>query len=304
MKKIFLFLSLLSFFSLKANPKTIKTGVYVEDIYKIDYVNSTYDVVLWIWVNSDDEYYDIQKYIDIINSTEINYNYGNQFKLKNGKYHSEIKATVRVLNQYDINKFPFDVQKLNLNIEFFKKTNGYYKIHFDMKNSRFSPEYIEKWRQLQVKTFFIHNHYNSNFGNDDISKKTKYEALKVEIKLKRNQWSLFVKLFLTLFISFFLASFSLFLPNKLSEEKIGLMLASLFASVGNKYITDNALPVQDTLNLSDKLHILTICFIAIFAAYAIYEQRKKLKDNRKVDYLLFFFSTSIYFLFVIILCWH
>ncbi len=299
---LFLFFSILV--SIEANSKNhdYTAGIYVEDIYKIDYVNSTYDVVLWIWVNSNDEYYEIEKYVDIVNSTEINYNFTNQYKLKNGKYHSEVKATIKVLNPFDIHNFPFDVQKINLNLEYFKFTKNESKIYFDYKNSRFSPEYIEKWKQLSVKTSCGLNNYKSNFGNTDIKKNAKYRSFKVEIQLIRNKWSLFIKLFLTLFISFFLASFSLFLPNKLSEEKIGLMLASLFASIGNKYITDDALPVQDTLNLSDKLHILTIIFIALFAIWAIYEQRKKLSDNRFIDYTLFISTTVIYFIFVLIFC--
>ena len=31
---------------------TVEVGLWVEDIYNIDYVDRTYEVVFWIWANS------------------------------------------------------------------------------------------------------------------------------------------------------------------------------------------------------------------------------------------------------------
>lgn len=307
MKKVFLLIVCLLFFDSLTfaennKLKTVKVGIYVEDIYKVDYINSTYDIVFWMWINSPDEYYDIEKYIDVVKSTDIKYNFNDKKILKDGTFHEEVKITARILNKYDVRKFPFDIQNLKFNLELIKFTKDECRIIFDKRNSKIIPEYIENWRKINLQSKINSTKYFSNFGNTNIKNPISYNGYEFSIQLVRNQWSIFSKLFLTLFVSFFLASFSLFLPNKLSEEKIGLMLASLFASIGNKYITDDSLPIQDTLNLSDKLHILTIIFIAIFAIYAIYEQRKKLKDNRRIDYLLFFASTGVYFFFVLIIC--
>lgn len=281
----------------------LKYGIYVEDIYNVDYVNSTYKIVFWLWVNSDSALFDLEENIDIINSTEVSFNQLSSKKLKNGIFHTEAKISATILNKFDISKFPFDLQNIEFNIEFTNLKIGEDQLLFDRKNSRIIPEYIEKWKLTHVKFNTVQKTYNSNFGNTDLGISPVFNGFKIDIELIRNRWNLFIKLFLTLFISFFLAAFSLFLPNKLSEEKIGLMLASLFASIGNKYITDGFLPIQDSLNLSDKLHILTILFIAFFSIFAIYEQRKKLKDNRKVDYIMFFSSTLLYFIVVMFICW-
>jgi hypothetical protein len=299
---IFALILLLSNSVFSKSKEKVEFGIYVEDIYNIDYINSSYDIVFWVWVNAEDEYYNPNEYIDFVRSTDIKFNYPSQFQLNDGRYHSETKVTARILNQFDATAFPFDIQYINFHFEFFKLTRGESILVFDEKNSRLIPEYIQKWRILKVDHKILNNRYSTNFGYHDLGKRIVYQGLNVKIELERNKWSLFIKMFLTLFISFFLASFSLFLPNKLSEEKIGLMLASLFASVGNKYITDSSLPVQDTLNLSDKLHVLTIVFVALFAIYAIYEQRKKIKDNRRLDYFMFFLSCFLYFGLVLILC--
>ena len=299
-KIIFLLCIFLALNSIAQNKQTY--GIYVEDIYRIDYVNSTYDVVFWIWVNDNEEYYDFRKYIDVPKATLINYDFENKFRLKDSLFHSEAKITARILNSYDINRFPFDIQKVKFNLELTGLGKNVRIMKFDEKNSRFSPEYIEKWKLTEVKHSIYSISYNTNFGNTDLNKNYRYKRLSSTLTLQRNKWSLFVKLYLALFVSFFLAAFSIFLPNKLSEEKIGLMLASLFTSIGNRYITEDIIPFQDSFNLSDRLHILSIIFVAFFAVFAIYEQRSKLKDNIRFDIMMFSISTFVYFLFVIVAC--
>jgi hypothetical protein len=111
--------------------------------------------------------------------------------------------------------------------------------------------------------------------------------------LVRDSWNLFFKSFLTLFVSVVLASISLFYPNSCSEEKMGLIVGSLFTAVGNKYVTDGYLPLSN-FNLSDKLHLLTIVLITLIALFAIVEQRSRIKDNLRLD-LTMFVGTLILF---------
>jgi hypothetical protein len=84
-------------------------------------------------------------------------------------------------------------------------------------------------------------------------------------------------------------------PNDHSEEKIGLIVGSLFTTVGNKYVTDDILPIQNVLNLSDKLHLLTIFIITLIATHAILEQRLKLRNSLKNDLIAFAFFSMLFF---------
>ena len=107
--------------------------------------------------------------------------------------------------------------------------------------------------------------------------------------------NLYFNLFLTLLLAFILAMTSLLYPNENSEEKIGLIVGSLFTTVGNKYVTDGILPIQNSLNLSDKLHFLTILVITLIAAFAIIEQRFKLPNRNKTDFIVFLFFSILFF---------
>ena len=47
-------------------------GIYIDNVYNIDYVNSTYEVIFYLWSNSYNEIYEIDKNIlDIDKSIDL-----------------------------------------------------------------------------------------------------------------------------------------------------------------------------------------------------------------------------------------
>jgi hypothetical protein len=197
----------------------------------------------------------------------------------------------------DVSKFPFDIQKLKIYLELNTHYKGEHVVILDKKNSKLKPNFIDKWHVGNVDFKLDSKNWDSNFG--DLKNDTyQLDAININIPLIRASWTIYWKLFVVLYISFFLTSLSVFLPNKQSEEKLALIVGSLFTAIGNKYITESYLPISDTFNLSDKLHVITFMFIAFFTIYAIFEQRAKLKDNLKKDYIVFFFSILIYVIII------
>lgn len=276
------------------NKKEINVGVYVEAIYGIDYKESKFEIVFWIWVNSDHGIYDFENGLDIPYSTFMDISAVIHDSTDQGRYHSECKIKAVVLNKFDVKNFPFDKQNINLNIEFADYSNDEILISIDENQSKFTPEYIQDWITKDYKVKIVSNDYGSNFGDLHINESINYPSVEVKVNLERNAWNLYFKSFLTLVLAFALAVISLFYPNDHSEEKIGLIVGSLFTTVGNKYVADDMLPIQSTLNLSDKLHLLTILTITIVVAYSIFEQRLKLKDSFKIDLIVFFIFLSFF----------
>ncbi len=281
-------------FAFSQNKKNVNVGLYVEDIHGIDYKDAKYEIVLWIWINSKDSIFNFEEEIDIPNSTKMEISAVIYDSSNSGEYHSECKIRATVLNKFDVSKFPFDKQSLSFTIELSKYSSNEISLNIDKKQSKFLPEYIEDWITTDYNINIVENNYNSNFGKLNEEKSYAFSGLNLNIELKRSAWNLYLKSFLTLFLSFCLASLSLFYPNNHSEEKIGLIVGSLFTTVGNKYVTDDILPIQNTLNLSDKLHLLTILAITCLAAYAIFEQRLKIKDSLKRDLFVLFLFLGIY----------
>lgn len=284
--------------------KEVKIGVYVDNIYNIDYINSSYEVIFYIWANSYNKAYsvlkdkiDIDKSIDVEvvfkEETSVDTKYGKKFNCL-------VKYKAKILNKMDISKYPFDRLNLKLDIELLGHYKGEKIIRYDKKNSFTMPAFVDKWEKDKSGYKIVTTSWNSDFGDIKHEDNSQLEALKINIDLERNSWKLYLKMFLVLFISLLLAALNLFLPNKKSEEKFALIVGSIFIAIGNKYIIETYLPFSDNINLCDVLHIITLIFIAFYTLYAIYEQRSKSKDSLKLDFKIFTFSILFYFLLVLL----
>jgi hypothetical protein len=310
-KKVFLIIVLLNTFFIQAQnkptdkSKEVKIGVYIDDIYNIDYLNSSYEVIFYLWSNSYQKKYNTEN-IDVDKCTDLTTVYNEKDSVKTNfgfKYKHLTKYKATILNDMDFSKFPFDKLELKLNIELLEHYTGDKNITFD-KNSVLMPKFVDKWERESVSYEIKPTEWESKFG--DISNHTiaQQDTFNMKINLSRQSWNLYWKMFLVLFISLFLASLNLFLPNKRSEEKFALIVGSLFTAIGNKYITESYLPFSDKINLCDILHIITFIFISLFALFAIYEQRQNRKDSLKLDTKLFLISIFTYFTLVLIITYH
>jgi hypothetical protein len=282
--------------------KEVKIGVYVDNIYNINYINSSYEVIFYMWANSYEKVYpvnlvDIDRAIDVEKIfTEID-----SVQTKFGKkFNCLVKYKVKVLNKMDISKYPFDKLDLNLFIELLGHYKGEKVIIIDKKNSFSKPFFLDKWKVENSDFAIVNTDWDSDFGDIKHIENSQLEALTINIILERNSWNLYFKMFLVLFIAFFLAALNLFLPNKRSEEKFALIVGSIFIAIGNKYIIETYLPFSDNINLCDVLHVITLIFISFYTLYAVYEQRSNSKDSLKLDFKIFTFSILFYFLLVLL----
>lgn len=267
--------------------RNVEIGVFVEDVYGLDYQNSKYQIIFWLWVNTD-TIVNFEEDLDLSNCAEIDISSVSYDQSEDGaRIHSECKIIATILNKFDVVDYPFDRQKVKLRLELTEFTDvDKFNFIFD-RNSVLKPEFMHDWTVNSTSAKFNVNDYKSTFGNYLYEESSfMYPGLDLELGLIRDSWNLFFKSFLTLFVSVVLASISLFYPNNCSEEKMGLIVGSLFTAVGNKYVTDGYLPLSN-FNLSDKLHLLTIVLITVIALFAIIEQRSKIKDNIKLDIAMF-----------------
>jgi hypothetical protein len=307
MKKLLIILCFCPLFSnAQKNEKnlidTIDVGFYVDDIYDINYVKGTYRINLFLWATSSSVKYDFTKFLDIHQAIDKNIELvmldsSNQI---NGRkvYWSEAKLNLEVLQKFDITKFPFDKQNINLKLEFTYDDIDSLKVNLSYKNSIIPKSIPFDWK-IDSKGFVLKPyHYDTNFG--DVSVKSyNFNVLGINYSFIRESTTLFVKLFIALFISLLIACSSLFLPNVRTESKITLIIGGLYGAIANKYITDSFLPINNTWDLSDKIHSLTIFYLLILSLYSIYEQRKGLIDNFKKD-LIFFFSLIVSYTLLIV----
>jgi len=310
MKYILIFL--LIPFSLKANfeekkqPDTISVGYYIDDIYDINYVKGTYRITLFAWVTSPTVLYNFNEYLDIHHAIDKKFDLVliDSSNIINGRkiYWSEVRLNLEVLQKFDIRKFPFDKQDITLGLEFTYNDPKILKINLSEKSSITPNTIPNDWKIIYSNITLNPVHYNTNFGDESVES-FDFNVLNINYSFGRESVTLFIKLFTALFISFLIACTSIFLPNAQKDSKISMIIGGLFGSITNKYITDSLLPINNSWNLSDKIHILTIFYLLFLSVYSIYEQRNNLKDNIKQDVFVFlliiisYISSIAYFIY-------
>jgi len=308
MKYIFL-IFLLFPFCVFANPldkpkiDSLEVGFYIDDIYDINYVKGTYRVNLFIWITSTTVKYNFDEFLDIhhVIDKKIELIMLDSSNNINGHklYWSEARLNLEVLQYFDIRKFPFDKQNIDLALEFSYNDPKKLNIQLSKLNSIIPKSIPSDWKIESNKYYLKPYHYNTNFGDVSVNS-FDFNVLHIKYTFFRESFTLFVKLFIALFISFLIACSSLFLPNIRTESKISMIIGGLFGSITNKYITDSFLPINNTWNLSDKIHTLTILYLLFLSLYSIFEQRKNLKDSIIND-ILIFVSILFSYIFLIII---
>ena len=284
---------------------TLKVGFYVFNIYDIDYKKGTYKLSLFIWTLSKKKIYELDKYLDFSGQVEYN-EYLNDKEVITGinsdtLYWSEVEIQLEILQEYNANKFPFDKEKIELLIEFTDDDSD--STIFEIDNSSILDKVsIPNGWKLSAKPYikkFITS-YPTSFGDPRLDS-YKVNTVSLTYILSRDSLALFLKMFVALFVSFLIACSSIFISNDSFEPRFGLIVGGLFGTISNKYITDSFLPESTSLNLSDKLHLLTIIYLLIMTIVTIVENRFKLENNAKYEKYMFFGILISYVILVITL---
>lgn len=283
----------------------MRFGLYIDNISNIDYAHHTYNVVFYVWNNTIGEFVDLESDLDVLNTLkkDVLYREKDSIWVDGVCYYSHlIKFNCTILNALNLNMFPFDENALHIDMELLSHNSGERTILLDQKNSRLKPDFIKDWQVYDAEFKTSANSWNSNFGDFSAAEQPVFEdrfktlssdeipqfdTLHAVVHLRRDAWGIYFKLFFVLFLSMIMAASSVFLPNNKSEEKISIIVGSLFAAIGNKYITDSVIPLADAFGLSDIIHLLTIFGLLVLVFYAIYEQRRQLADSLRSDLIIF-----------------
>ncbi len=238
-------------------------GVYITSIYAINFHEKTFDVSFWAWWLASDPEYKPYKTVEVSNARKVAVKHSFS-EMLGKKKRSEASFTATVNQDWDVRHFPFDKQRLRIVLEDANLPTDSLVFYPDHKNSRLDPAVeFEGWQIMNFQIVSGESQNETNFGDPDADSITRYSNISVLIDLKRHGWRLFFNLFVGIFIAGFLSIIMYFVGLNEIEARIGLILASIFAMVGNKYILDSFLPVTSEVTLSDKLQGITFGMIII-----------------------------------------
>ena len=103
-----------------------------------------------------------------------------------------------------------------------------------------------------------------------------------------------------MYIAFLIAYISFYIHHDGIDSRFGLIVGSLFAVIGNKYIIDSSLPETTSFTLVDTLHGMTLFSIFLVLAATAYSL-KLVKQNKAEKAVRFdmIFAQSLLFIYLL-----
>jgi hypothetical protein len=97
-------------------PDTVKTGIYVTSIHDIDFKQKEYTINLWLWMRYKNRDFEFDKYLEIPNAKSFTKLY-TTIDSSSGDYFMQMKLQCIMKDNWSIQNFPFDRQRLWFSIE-------------------------------------------------------------------------------------------------------------------------------------------------------------------------------------------
>ncbi len=253
------------------SPQKVKLGVYVTNIYDIDFAKNEFTIQFWSWFHHNDDEYKPNESTEIMNAKSFSRNSASE-ELVNGIHWDTAKIKATVNKHWEVKNYPFDVQKFSIIIEDVDLVGEDLVFTPDTAASKMDPKAIPAgWELKSFKMNSAINTYETAFGDPSAESDVKqnYSRMSVDIELQRHGW----RLFSTTFIGFFVATALLLvvfvitsIPRAVAEipqqPRITLIVGALFSAVGSVYGLSAKLPYTTDFTLADSLQITTFAGVA------------------------------------------
>lgn len=278
--------------SIPALKDTVKVGIYITSIYDLKLGDESFGVDFWMWVHYKNDSLVPLETTEFVNAKEYTYTLPYLEKKGNINWASQ-KCKALVKNPWNIENFPFDRQKISIELEESDNDTSAMVYIADIKNSTYDKNInINGWKIIDFKIEAVTHTYQTTYGDPELTGESSYPEAVITLILERDSLGLFIKLFTGVYVAFLISLMVFFIDPVDIDPRFGLSVGGIFAAVGNKYIVDSILPESIKFTLVDIIHDLTFAYILItivLSIYSLYKFKKgKEKLSKRIDYYSFF----------------
>lgn len=253
-----------------AQRDTCRLGIYINSIYDFRLDEKSFSVDFWIWMNCRNDSLNLRDILELPNSKTVEFS---NFSIeKNAGWNwATQKCKAQLMHQWDISKFPFDTQRLRIEIENSEYDTTRLVYQADKANSRIDSVFSSN--EWSIENFTIISDirtYKTTYGNPELSGTSSYPRVVAEITIKRkNSWLVLGKMLTGVYAAFLISCLVFFVSSENQDSRFGLCVGGLFAAIGNKYIVESVVPSSITNTLMDNVHNLTFTFILLIVGIII-----------------------------------
>jgi len=258
-----------------AQADTVSVGVFVKDIYDLNLSEQSFSAQFWVWFNFSNGALNPLESVEIPNAKEFsNPNDFTDTIPKKNLYWYGKSYTAVLKKEWDIRRFPFDDQKMTIELEESDHDTESLVYVADKANTQLDAGLsLSNWEITRFEIIAGAKQYNSTFGDPELAEASAYAHAELNVYIKRKSLGLFFSLFTGMYVAFFISWLVFFIHPKFVDPRFGLSVGGLFAAVGNKYIVDSVLPQSTTFTLVDKLHIITYFFLLLCIVLSVISLR-------------------------------
>lgn len=268
-------------------PKNVKVGVFIANLFDLDFSRRNVEATFWVWFNHADPTFDAQKGVEIVNArSEKQLQY---FKTDtgNGTIWELAKYSALLNEKWSVANYPFDQQKIKIIIESTYADSRAVRLVPDLEQTDLTSDLtLVGWTIEGISATPSEVSYHTTFGDPTLghAAKSSYPRAVFEVSIKRNGWRLFFSTFIGFVLSIALAG--IVLANnafrKVSDViemggQVGIGTGAVFSVVGAGYIMEGGLPPTTEFSLADAFQMtaFAVAFVTMVSVFAIHALKKR-----------------------------
>jgi hypothetical protein len=285
-----------------AQKDTCKVGIYINSVYDFRLDEKSFMADFWMWMIYKNDSINFENNMEVRNSKTVeftNYSLEEQEALN----WASQKCKTQIMHKWDVSRFPFDEQRMKIEIEDAEHDTSSVVYIIDKANSKLDQSAINtEWYVAGFNIKDTIHTYATTYGNPKLSGCSSYPKIIAEVILRRSSsWILLGKMLTGAYVAFLIACLVFFLSSEYQDSRFGLCVGGLFAAIGNKYIVESMVPTSTTNTLMDNVHNLTFAFILLIVLITIitlnlYQSgdEKKTALSKKIDRIAFFSIITVF----------
>ena len=262
-------------------PEEIFVEIYPIIISKIDELESAYEYQFYLGYSFEIDrnlpycFFESESlkegifnpYFEFMNAIDIERTTSFGVEIEDNEVYVEARYKGKIKGSFDFTLYPFDKQKLHLDISSTYSRDDFSIQLEDQKNSLLDKLEVQGWDKVNFNNQIL----TEKWDQDD----EEYDLIRYEIELKRQVFSISLRLFLPLLVIVSLNFLSLILERNDFETKVDIQLAALIAIAAYSILMDTKIPDLPYLTIADTFIALSFFSSAFILALSILKKRRR-----------------------------
>jgi hypothetical protein len=257
-----------------SSPVRCRVGVFLIDLYHLDYAENTFTADLWLWSVCPTDAIRPLDALEFVNAESVA-THVQTFEPAAGGFWATRNVTGVFREDWDLRQFPFDRHTLAIELKAGDADAAELQFTPDMAASTYDPHLsVPGWRLGDFHLTSSVVAYPTAFGDPRLpaDAASRYSQITVAMDLVRTELSTFFQLTAVVYAAFVLSALTYVIPLDAGgalEIQMGLLAAALFATAVNLASTSAALGHQNGLTLIDEIHLAVLLYTLLAAIVAV-----------------------------------